>query len=480
MESLWSKSVSLKKHNTLKDDIAVNTVVIGGGIAGLLIAYRLKEKGIKAIVIEAETICSGQTKNTTAKITSQHGVIYSKILSYYGENAAKEYARENEKAISDYEKLIKHNDIPCDFEQKKAVLYSVNNAEIIEKEADAAKKAGIECYVTNKTELPFSVKSALVFENQAQFHPLKFLSEIADDLEIYENTKAICVKNNMVITDKGNIKAENIVFACHFPFVNFPGLYFLKLNQERSYVVSAKQTKSLSGMYIDAEGGLSLRSYQNNILVGGGAHRTGKADSDNAFKFLERNAKMYFPEFMAENYWSAQDCISLDGIPYIGRLVSADSNVFVATGFNKWGMTSAMVSANMISDMICGNNAYENSIFSPSRFCVFASSKTIFQNAAETITGFSKYLCCAKLTASDIKCGTAGIIHYNGKKCGAYRCKGGTLYIVSLKCPHLKCFLNWNNTTKTWDCPCHGSRYDYKGNLLDNPAQKNSILIAKI
>lgn len=119
MESLWSKSVSLKKHNTLKDDIAVNTVVIGGGIAGLLIAYRLKEKGIKAIVIEAETICSGQTKNTTAKITSQHGVIYSKILSYYGENAAKEYARENEKAISDYEKLIKHNDIPCDFEQKK-------------------------------------------------------------------------------------------------------------------------------------------------------------------------------------------------------------------------------------------------------------------------------------------------------------------------------------------------------------------------
>ena len=144
------------------------------------------------------------------------------------------------------------------------MLYSVNNAEIIEKEADAAEKAGIECYVTNKTELPFSVKSALVFENQAQFHPLKFLSEIADDLEIYENTKAICVKNNTVITDKGNIKAENIVFACHFPFVNFPGLYFLKLNQERSYVVSAKQTKSLSGMYIDAEDGLSLRSYQNN------------------------------------------------------------------------------------------------------------------------------------------------------------------------------------------------------------------------
>ncbi|MDE5670994.1 MAG: FAD-binding oxidoreductase, partial [Eubacterium sp.] len=200
MESIWSESVSLKKHSALNGSIAVNTVVIGGGIAGLLIAYRLKEKGIKAIVVEAKTICSGQTKNTTAKITSQHGVIYSKIFSYYGEKAAKEYAHENEKAISDYEKLIEDNDISCDFEKKKAVLYSVDNAELIEKEAAAAKRAGIECCITNKTELPFPVKSALVFENQAQFNPLKFLSEISNCLEIYENTKAIRIKNNTVIT----------------------------------------------------------------------------------------------------------------------------------------------------------------------------------------------------------------------------------------------------------------------------------------
>ncbi|MDE5670472.1 MAG: FAD-dependent oxidoreductase, partial [Eubacterium sp.] len=282
------------------------------------------------------------------------------------------------------------------------------------------------------------------------------------------------------ITDRGNIKAENIVFACHFPFVNFPGFYFLKLNQERSYVVSSKWTKSLNGMYIDAEGGLSLRTYKNNIIVGGGAHRTGKTDGHNSFELLVKKARKYFPDFSVENDWSAQDCVSLDGIPYIGRLVSTNPNVFVATGFNKWGMTSAMVSANMISDMICGNNGYENSIFSPARFSIFASVNTIFQNAAETICGFSKHLCYTNLQANDIKRDTAGIIHYNGMKCGAYRCKAGRLYIVSLKCPHLKCRLNWNHTTKTWDCPCHGSRYDYMGNLLDNPAQKNSILIAKI
>ena len=480
MDSIWSKSVSLKRHNTLKGNLTVDTAVIGGGIAGLLIAYRLKEKGIKAVVIEAATICSGQTKNTTAKITSQHGVIYSKILSCYGEQAAKEYAFENEKAIADYEKLIEKNNISCDFEKKNAVLYSVDHAEIVEREAAAAEKAGIECYVTDKTELPFPVKSALVFENQAQFNPLKFLSAVSDTLEVYEHTKALCVKDNVIFTDCGNIMAKNIVFACHFPFVNFPGFYFLKLNQERSYVVSSSYGKSLNGMYIDAEGGLSLRCYKDNLLLGGCAHRTGKAGRNDAFELLEKKAEMYFPGFKAENRWSAQDCISLDGIPYIGRLVKTTPNIFVATGFNKWGMTSAMVSANIISDMICGNSAYKDSIFSPSRFSFFASSKTILQNTAETVSGFSGYLCRTRFRADDIKRETAGIIHYNGKKCGAYRCKDGELYIVSLQCPHLKCLLNWNVATKTWDCPCHGSRYDYKGNLLDNPAQKNSIFIAKI
>lgn len=480
MESIWSKSASFEKHASLKADISVNTVVIGGGIAGLLIAYRLQEKGIKAIVIEAETICSGQTKNTTAKITSQHGVIYSKILSYYGEKAIKEYADENEKAISDYEKIINESKISCDFEKKSAVLYSVQDETVIYKEANAAEKAGIKCYVTDKTELPFTVKSALVFENQAQFNPLKFLEGISDKLEIYENTKAISVKNNVVLTNGGSIKAENIVFACHFPFVNFPGAYFLRLNQERSYVLSSKCNKVLNGMYIDAEGGLSVRYYKDNVLIGGEAHRTGKAYDYNSFKLLENKAKRYFNDFKAENCWSAQDCISLDGIPYIGRFVKSNPYIYVATGFNKWGMTSAMVSANIISDMIIGKNNYENSVFSPFRFNLFASSKNIFKNSVETVSGFCGYLGCTNLKGNDVRCDTAEIINYKGKKCGAYRCKDGKLYVVSLKCPHLKCILNWNDTTKTWDCPCHGSRYDYKGNLLDNPAQKNSILIAEI
>ncbi|MDE5605440.1 MAG: FAD-dependent oxidoreductase [Eubacterium sp.] len=480
MKSIWSESVSLKKHNALDGDISTNTVVIGGGIAGLLIAYRLKEKGIPAVVVEAKTICSGQTKNTTAKITSQHGAIYSKILLHYGVEAVKEYAYENEKAIADYENLIQKKNIACNFEWKNAVLYSLEDEKLIEKEYRAAKKAGIKCYITNKTELPFSVKSALVFKNQAQFNPLEFLSVISEDLEIYENTKVLSVENHVVLTDKGNINAENIVFACHFPFVNFPGLYFLRLNQERSYAVSSKWNGKLNGMYIDAVKGFSFRAYEDNIIIGAGTHRTGKAEKGNPFALIEKKGKMMFPDFKAEYCWSAQDCVPLDDIPYIGRFIKGNPNVFVATGFNKWGMTSAMVSANRISDMICGVKNDKDSIFSPSRFSIFAASKNICKNTAETVAGFSGYFGKTSLKAKDIKCDTAGIINYKGKICGVYRCKAGELYIVSLRCPHLKCIMNWNDTTKTWDCPCHGSRYDYKGNLLDNPAQENSILIAKI
>ncbi|MDE6412362.1 MAG: FAD-binding oxidoreductase, partial [Eubacterium sp.] len=329
MKSIWSESISLKKHNALNGDISTNTVVIGGGIAGLLIAYRLKEKGIPAVVVEAKTICSGQTKNTTAKITSQHGAIYSKILLHYGVEAVKEYAYENEKAIADYENLIQKKNIACSFERKNAVLYSLEDEKLIEKEYRAAKKAGIKCYITNKTELPFSVKSALVFKNQAQFNPLEFLSAISDELEIYENTKVLSVENHVVLTDKGNINAENIVFACHFPFVNFPGLYFLRLNQERSYAVSSKWNGKLNGMYIDAVKGFSFRAYEDNIIIGAGTHRTGKAEKGNPFALIEKKGKMMFPDFKAEYCWSAQDCVPLDDIPYIGRFIKGNPNVFV-------------------------------------------------------------------------------------------------------------------------------------------------------
>ncbi len=477
MESVWSRSVTFKEHKQLQGDISVNTAVIGAGIAGLLTAYRLKEKGIDTVVIDANTVCSGQTKNTTAKITSQHGVIYSKILNYYGEESAKQYAELNQKAIEDYEKLIKEKGISCHFERKSAYLYTMGDEKKIFKEAAAAHKAGIPCSITDKTELPFSVKAALVFENQAQFNPLEFLNVIADELKIYENTQSTKIIDNVIYTNCGTITAENIVLACHYPFVNFPGLYFMRMSQERSYVVSAEYNRELNGMYIDADGGLSLRSYGNRLILGGGAHRTGCPNDADPFKTLENAGKRLFGDFNVDASWSAQDCITLDNIPYIGRFSSAAPNMFVMTGFCKWGMTTSMVAANLVSDMISGEYKSDFNVFSPTRLSVFATAGNACVNTAETVKGFAKYLRITAMTEKDVKNSSAAVIRYNGKNAGAYRDENGKLYIVSLKCPHLKCTLNWNESTKTWDCPCHGSRYDYKGALIDNPAQHMSILL---
>ena len=476
MESLWSKSVSFEPRKSLGSDITADTVVIGAGIAGLLTAYRLKEKGISAAVIEANVICGGQTKNTTAKITSQHGAVYGRIISGYGEKAARQYAAANQKAIGDYESIIKEKGIDCDFERKNAVLYTLHDKSEIEKEASAAKRAGIDCFITDKTDLPFSVKAALVFKDQAQFNPLKFLKPVSRGLDIYEHTPVIKIKDGIVFTDKYRIKTDKIVFAGNYPFVNFPGLYFLKMSRERSYVVSSKWNGSLDSMYIDAGNGLSFRTYGDQIIIGGGAHRTGKPPEVDPYKMLVKKGRLYVPEFRETARWSAQDCITLDGIPYIGRF-SSSPDYYIATGFNKWGMTSSMASANAISDMIAGKDTSQYEVFSPRRFSPTAQAKNFCKNTGETVKGFAAYLKGADLTAASIRRGTAGIIKYKGEKAGAYRDENGKIYIVSLKCPHLKCMLKWNPCEKAWECPCHGSRYSFKGELIDGPAQANSILL---
>lgn len=478
MESIWSE-VKLKNFDKLNENIETNTVIIGAGISGILISNALKENGIENVVIDSKSVCSGQTKNTTAKITSQHSVIYSKIAKHYGRKAAEQYAAANEGAIRDYERIINDRGIECDFEKTDAVLYSTQAGGEISEEMLAAKAAGIDCYTTKYTALPFKVSNALVFKNQAQFHPLKFISGILDGLTVYENTPAIKIEGNAVATPKGNIKAENIVIASHFPFVNFPGEYFLRMSQDRSYVVAIeKKNYEQNGMFFGTQSNnLSIRKYKDFVLVGGGAHRTGESKG-NPFEMLEKKVKLLFknPKIIAR--WSAQDCITLDSIPYIGRFIKDNPNVYVATGFNKWGMTSSMVSANIISDMILKKRNPNSEIFSPQRFNPAASAKNILVNTGETIKGFASHLKPVFNSENDVEKGSAKEIVYNGRNAGAYRDYQGKIYIVSLKCPHLKCKLNWNGATKTWDCPCHGSRYDFKGNLIDNPSQENSILLA--
>ena len=450
MQSIWSQTTDLPKQKELKGDFHVANVVIGAGMAGILTAYFLQKKGLEVIVIEADKVASGQTKNTTAKITSQHGLCYYNMIKKVGKSRAKGYAMANEAAITAYEEVIKEEGIECQFERLPSFLYSTKEEgrEILTQETEAAKALGINASFLsgNKIqELPFAVTGAVCFENQAQFHPLAFIKALAEKLTIYENANAIFVHGHIVATNRGTIEADNIIFATHYPFLNVPGFYFLRQHQERSYVLALKGEKvpeKLSGMYYGIEeGALSLRCAEGNLLLGGGAHRTGKkvCHCDKVgYSYLREQANLLYPNAEETANWAAQDCMSHDGIPFIGRYSLFRPYWYVATGFHKWGMTSSMVSAMIISDMICGEqNPYED-VFTPQRLLIRAGVKQFFVDVGESVAGLTKGLF--------------------GRK--------------EVRCSHMGCHLTWNEEEESWDCPCHGSRYDKDKKVVDNPAQK--------
>lgn len=458
MKSLWSQTTQIPQREELSGELYVQNVVIGAGITGILIAYLLQDKGQKVIVLEANEIGSGQTKNTTAKITSQHGLIYHDMIKKTSLERAKGYAQANEAAIHIYKKIITKEGIDCHYEELPSFLYS-KREEGIEKlklEAKAAKACGIDAeYVRGDsiTELPFGVAGAVRFANQAQFHPLEFIKALSEKLTIYEHAKVIEVDDRFVITDKHVIVAENVIFATHYPFPIVPGYYFLRQHQSRSFALALDGEgipERLNGMYygIDRDG-LSFRSADKKLILGGAAHRTGKKlhvkrngkkeSCMEAFDYLREEAKKCYPKAQETAYWAAQDCMPHDGIPFIGKFSRKYENWYVATGFQKWGMTSAMVSAMIICDEITGKENPWAWVFSPQRLLIKAGWKNFFVDVGESIFGLVK-----------------GVFSKKEKRC-----------------THLGCGLYWNEEEQSWDCPCHGSRYMQTGILVDNPALKS-------
>lgn len=474
MKSVWSDSCKFDKRQQLDKDIETDILVIGAGIAGILTGYFLKESGKDVVLIDKGKIAGGNTKNTTAKITSQHDLIYDKLIREFGEEKAREYARANEYAIKKYKGIIENENIDCEFEYLPAYVYSLNEVDDIKKEVEAAKKLGIDAEYVEEVNLPLDVKGAVKFNNQAQFNPLKFLKVIAKDLDIYENTKALEIKEDCVITDRGTINAKSIVVATHYPIMNVPGYYFMKMHQERSYVLALENAEDINGMYIDVnKEGYSFRNYNGLLLLGGVSHRTGENEQGGCYDKLRKVAKELYPNSKEKYHWSAQDCMTLDGIPYIGRYSDKTPNIYVATGFNKWGMTSSMVAANIISDLILGNKNDFAEVFSPKRFDLSLSITNIANDLIETSKNFiAEKVYLPSDTIEHIENGHGGIVEYNGEKVGVYKNKSGKVFTVSTKCAHLGCQLSWNADELTWDCPCHGSRYDYKGCLIDSPAIK--------
>ncbi len=426
MNSIWTKTSDNVRFDHQIKDIKTDVLIVGGGLAGILCAYFLESAGVDYVLAEADRICNGITQNTTAKITYQHGLIYDKLINSVGVNYAKLYLEANAQALNKYRELC--SSIDCDFEEKDAYVYSIDDRKAIQSEVRAYKQLGVDAEFVNITSLPFNIAGAVKVKNQAQFHPLKFAYSIANGLRIYENTKVLEYKENYVTTNHGKIKANKIIIATHFPIINKHGSYFIKLYQHRSYVIAFENAFDVNGMYVDeSKNGLSFRNYKNLLLLGGGSHRTGKKGGN--WQELTEYAKKWFPNAKEVTRWATQDCMSLDSVPYIGRYSKRTPNLYVGTGFNKWGMTSAMVSAMILSDMVLGKENRFESVFSPSRSMICPQ---LAVNTAESFIGL--------------------------------------LTPTVPRCPHLGCALKYNKYEHSWDCPCHGSRFDKSGELINNPA----------
>lgn len=476
MESIWSKTAEIPARPRLEGDLKVEAAVIGGGMAGVLTAWQLRQKGVEAVVLEARRLGSGQTKNTTAKITAQHGLIYAKLIETLGEEAARQYARANTRAIEEYRRVVEAEGIDCAFEDRPAYLYSTVTDDAVREEARAAASLGIDAAFTGETSLPFPVKGAVRFNRQAQFHPLRFLEGAARNLTVYEDTRVLKVAGGRIETEQGTVEARHIVFATHYPFVNFPGYYFLRQHQERSYVIALEGAAELDGMYRGTDpGALSFRNVGSCLLLGGENHRTGENSAGGRYRALREQGERLFPKSREVAHWSAQDCMTLDGVPYIGRYAAAsEPDWYVATGFQKWGMTSSMVAAMVISDLITGRENPDAAVFDPGRFHLAASAQNLWEDGKQTVKGLSRQIFSPPRADLDaLPPGHGGVVDCDGEKVGVYKNEDGEIFMVSTRCPHLGCQLEWNPDEKSWDCPCHGSRFDPLGRLIDNPAQEN-------
>ena len=425
MGSLWEQTWEKPNFPAQDGDLSTDVLIIGGGMAGILCAYRLHCAGVPYVLAEAETLCGGITKNTTAKLTSQHGLIYDKLISRFGIQRAKQYLAANQAALQTYRTLCRK--IDCGFEEKAAYVYALDDRRKLQREVNALEKLGVPAEFTDELPLPFPVAGAVKFPNQAQFHPLKFVSGLAKGLRVYEHTRVRELIGTTAVTNHGRIRAEKILVTTHFPFLNKHGSYFLKLYQHRSYVIALQGAPDVDGMYVDASRtGLSFRNCQNLLLLGGGGHRTGKKGG--GWRELRDFARRHYPQAEEQYRWAAQDCMSLDGVPYIGPYSASTPDLYVAAGFNKWGMISSMVSAMLLSDLVQGKNSPYGEVFSPSRSIL---RPQLAVNGFEAVSSL--------------------------------------LTPTARRCPHLGCALKWNPVEHTWDCPCHGSRFTEDGKRLDGP-----------
>ncbi|WP_310830592.1 FAD-dependent oxidoreductase [Paenibacillus pedocola] len=491
-ESLWRGTTELPSFPRLAEDHVTDVAIVGAGITGITAAYLLSKAGYKVTLLEAGEILTGTTGFTTAKITAQHGMIYDDLLSHFGEEQARAYFQSHSESLEWILATAGELDISCRIHHESAYLYADQGDEKtlkqLEKEFKAYEKLGLPGEWLDHVPLPLMAGGAIKLAGQARFHPLEYLKGMLQAVLdkggiVYEHTtigEKVDKGDRLTLYTEGSehqIRCRHAISASHFPFYDGGGLYFTRLHADRSYALAIEpETDFEGGMYLSAGNPTrSLRAVEwgdkRLVIVGGENHKTGQGIC--TFGHYER-LELFAGELLGIKQipfrWSAQDLVTLDRVPYIGR-AAEDEEIYIATGYGKWGMTSGTLAARMIADQIQGKTNPYSSLYDPSRFKANPGIKNfIVQNAnvaKELVAGKVEII---RKKTSDLEPDEGAVVFHDGKRVGAYRDPEGQLHLVDRTCTHMGCECEWNNAERSWDCPCHGSRFSYEGKVLEGPA----------
>jgi glycine/D-amino acid oxidase-like deaminating enzyme/nitrite reductase/ring-hydroxylating ferredoxin subunit len=483
-ESLWFDGPDALGYPPLTGTVSADVAVIGGGIAGLTAAVLLKRAGARVAVIEAARVGTGVTGCTTAKVSALQSTIYSTLRSRHDADRAFRYAEASTAGVEQLASIVSEEGIECELERRVAATYAAEESQRdqVEREADAARSAGLSVELVESLALPFPVHGAVVLADQLQLHPVRYLRGLAaavdaDGSWVFENSRALGVSEGSpctVTTADGEVRADHVVVATHYPILD-RGLYFARLEPERSYCIALRLATGAPPQTMSISAGAptrSLRAYGDQLIIGGEGHPTGSREATNdRFERLERFAREHWHVDAVTHRWSAHDPVPYDHLPMIGAYRPGSSRLWVSAGFMKWGIASATFAAMILADLIGGKPNEWADAFSPNRLSLTSTHEVAKLGAkfAADLLG-DRLRPPQALSADRIPPGEARVLPDGLGKKGVYRDRDGALHAVSLRCTHLGCLLRFNAAERSWDCPCHGSRFAVDGAVLEGPA----------
>jgi glycine/D-amino acid oxidase-like deaminating enzyme/nitrite reductase/ring-hydroxylating ferredoxin subunit len=491
MKSYWVATTSPMEFGALSGKAEADVAIIGGGWVGILTADLLKRAGRKVVLIESRRVAEQVTGHTTAKLTSLHGLVYAELVEKFGEDAARLYGEANQQAIEYVVKTALERGIDCDLERKAAYTFTQSAESLlrISKEAEVAQRLGLPANFLTELSLPFPTAGAVRFDNQAQFHPLKFIRALAagipgDGSHVFEETRALDIDHGVphrVITDRGTVSARDVVVATNLPFL-MQGSYFAKVFPYRHEVLMSRlpAEKEIDGMFLRVDDPTySFRTQRDPggtlLITVGPAFRTGQGNTEKQVNDLEAYTRSHFGVEQIAYRWGNQDYYSPDRVPFVGKLGHSSRRVYVATGFSAWGLTNGVVAATILADHICERRNPYADLYDSTRLHLRATGKEILRENLEVARGWigDRVRGWRLKAVCDVSRGEGAVCKRDGEVLAVYKSESGEIHYLSPKCTHLGCHVSWNSAERSWDCPCHGSRFSPEGKVLEGPAVRD-------